>query len=76
MTKAEKLLSKECMRYIAGECRSTHCLIRGGYNLKNRGPFNPEIATCEYHEAIIELKVAQRNAEIVREDFENALENG
>lgn len=59
MTKAEKLLSNQCNRYVNGFCASLKCLNRGGYdrtNIKLDKPPDYNLATCEIHEAILQIK--------------------
>jgi hypothetical protein len=50
MTKAEKLLSKECNRYVNGKCFLTKCFRRADY----------KEATCEIHEAILEVREIEK----------------
>lgn len=59
MTKAEQILSNQCNRYVNGFCATLYCLNRGGYDKKNikldKSP-DYNLATCEIHEAILEIK--------------------
>jgi hypothetical protein len=64
--KSLDLLSKQCNKYTNGQCGTLACLQRGGYNRKNpKLPIDLNMATCEYHEAILEIldlkrKIPQR----------------
>lgn len=43
-------LRSQCSRFISGQCTTLRCIRRGGYS--GSGGYNPEIATCEYWEAV------------------------
>ena len=59
--KAIKLLSKECNKYVNGSCMNEGCLVRGGYK-RGDAVVNLDMATCEFHEAIQEIKLLQSHA--------------
>lgn len=68
--KAKELLSQECNRYTNGECRTFNCIRRAGWI---RGPYDPNIATCEYHEAIKEIEILESKIEKLDEENENLI---
>ncbi len=60
MTKAEQILSKECHRYTDGVCNTRICLVRGGW-VRGKLPVGDRtLATCEIHEAILEIKELEK----------------
>ncbi len=72
MTKAEQILSKQCNRYTNGQCMTLSCLERGGYDrkaaaLKQNTPVDYQniinCATCEIHEAILEVRAIESEVE-------------
>lgn len=60
MIKAKEILSKQCNRYVNGLCTTAECLKRAGWNRFQCNTIEEydkciEKATCEYHEAILEI---------------------
>lgn len=68
MTKAEKLLSKECNRYVNGICTTANCAKRGNPNPSIPLDFNK--STCEIHEAILEIKDLEEEIRRTKEENE------
>lgn len=67
MKKVKELLSKECNRYVNGQCTTYSCIRRAGWV---RGPYDPNIATCEYHEAIKEIEQLEKYVDELHDNIQ------
>lgn len=60
MSKAAALLKAECNRYVNGNCMTRRCIVRGMDRAKMTFPLTDyAVATCEWHEAVLEMERAR-----------------
>ncbi len=58
-------MKKSCNRYVNGQCSNRACLMRGGA-YKAGSPPDYSTATCDEHEAVIEIERAIKEIERLR----------
>lgn len=67
----DDFLKSFCNRYVNGQCQTLACLKRGGYRAGMKPDYN--LATCGYHEVLLELRILREENKCLGKDLDRAL---